>query len=135
MSDHLPDVTDAELAVLRHLWEHGTRTRRQLTDALYPDGGPAHYTTVQKLLERLEGKGYVRSKLAGVVRVFAATVERDDLIRRRLRDVAEKLCDGSVAPLLMNLVEAGSVSDAELAELKALVRRLGRPSDPKSPKK
>src|SRR6185312_488829 len=121
MSDHLPDVTDAELAVLRHLWEHGTRTRRQLTDALYPDGGPAHYTTVQKLLERLEGKGYVRSKLAGVVRVFAATVERDDLIRRRLRDVAEKLCDGSVAPLLMNLVEAGSVSDAELAELKALV--------------
>jgi predicted transcriptional regulator len=135
MSDRLPDVTDAELAVLRHLWEHGTSTRRQLTDALYPDGGPAHYTTVQKLLERLEGKGYVRSELAGLVRVFAATVERDDLIRRRLRDVAEKLCDGSVAPLLMNLVEAGSVSDAELAELKALVRRLARPSDPKSPKK
>jgi BlaI family penicillinase repressor len=135
MSDPLPDVTDAELAVLRHLWEHGTSTRRQLTDALYPDGGPAHYTTVQKLLERLEGKGYVRSELAGLIRVFAATVERDDLIRRRLRDVAEKLCDGSVAPLLMNLVEAGSVSDAELAELKALVRRLGRPSDSKSPKK
>lgn len=135
MSDQLPDVTDAELAVLRHLWEHGTRTRRQLTDALYPDGGPAHYTTVQKLLERLEGKDYVRSKLTGMVRVFAATVERDDLIRRRLRDVAEKLCDGSVAPLLMNLVEAGSVSDSELAELKALVRRLGRPSDSKSPKK
>jgi predicted transcriptional regulator len=135
MSGRLPDVTDAELAVLRHLWEHGTSTRRQLTDALYPDGGPAHYTTVQKLLERLEGKGYVRSELAGLVRVFAATVERDDLIRRRLRDVAEKLCDGSVAPLLMNLVEAGSVSDAELAELKALVCRLARPSDPKSPKK
>jgi predicted transcriptional regulator len=135
MSDQLPDVTDAELAVLRHLWEYGTSTRRQLTDALYPDGGPAHYTTVQKLLERLEGKGYVRSELAGLVRVFAATVERDDLIRRRLRDVAEKLCDGSVAPLLMNLVEAGSVSDAELAELKALVRRLARPSDSKSPQK
>jgi predicted transcriptional regulator len=135
MSDPLPDVTDAELAVLRHLWEHGTSTRRQLTDALYPDGGPAHYTTVQKLLERLEGKGYVRSNLAGAVRAFSATVERDNLIRRRLRDVAEKLCDGSVAPLLMNLVEAGSVSDAELAELKALIRRLSRPSDSKSPKK
>src|SRR5579885_2704296 len=103
--DRPPDVTDAELAVLRLLWDRGTLTRRQLTDSLYPDGGPAHYTTVQKLLERLEGKGYVRSALAGSVREFTATVGRDDLIRRRLRDVADKLCDGAVAPLLMNLVE------------------------------
>jgi hypothetical protein len=40
MSDRPADATDAELAVLRHLWDHGTRTRRQLTDALYPGGGP-----------------------------------------------------------------------------------------------
>ena len=129
-----PDVTDAELAVLRHLWDRGTATRRQLTDAVYPDGGPAHYTTVQKLLERLEAKGHVRSELVDGVRVFAATVGRDDLIRRRLRDVADKLCDGAVAPLLMNLVGAGPVSDADLAELKALVRRLSKGTDPKSPK-
>src|SRR5947209_19611506 len=113
-----PDVTDAELAVLRHLWENGTRTRRQVTDALYPRGGPAHYTTVQKLLERLEAKGFVTSELAGAVRVFTAAVDRDWLIRRRLRDVADKLCDGSVAPLLMNLVGAGALTAAELAELR-----------------
>ena len=45
-----PDVTDAELAVLQALWERGTATIRQLTDALYPGGGPAQYGTVQKLL-------------------------------------------------------------------------------------
>ena len=128
----VPDVTDAELAVLRHLWEHGTSTRRQIADALYPDGTAAHYTTVQKLLERLEKKGYVRSELAGPVREFTAAVGRDALIRRRLRDVADKLCDGAVAPLLMSLVEAGPVTDAELAELRALVRKLSKPSDPTS---
>src|SRR5688572_4653957 len=121
-----PDVTAAELAVLRHLWDYGPRTRRQVTDALYPAGGPAHYTTVQKLLERLEAKGYVTSELAGTVRVFTAAVGRDALIRRRLRDVAAELCDGSVAPLLMNLVGAGPLTDAELAELRALVRRLSK---------
>jgi BlaI family transcriptional regulator, penicillinase repressor len=126
--DDPPDVSDKELEVLRHLWDRGTATRRQVTDALYPDGGPAHYTTVQKLLERLEAKGYVRSELAGAVRVFTATVGRDDLIRRRLKDVADKLCDGQLAPLVMNLVGAGSVTPEELAELRALVRRLSRPS-------
>ena len=54
MSDHddPPDVSDKELEVLRHLWDHGTATRRQVTDALYPVGGPAHSTTVLKLLDR-----------------------------------------------------------------------------------
>ena len=134
MADPAADVTDAELAALRHLWDHGPSTRRQIADALYPGGTPAHYTTVQKLLERLEAKRYVRSRLAGGVRTFTAAAGRDALIRRRLRDVADKLCGGAVAPLLTNLVEAGPLTDAELAELRALVRRLSRPSDPKSPK-
>jgi predicted transcriptional regulator len=126
MPDDPPDVTAAELAVLRHLWDHGRSTRRQITDALYPAGGPAHYTTVQKLLERLEAKRFVTSERAGNVRVFTAAVDRDRLIRRRLKDVADKLCDGSVAPLLMNLVGAGKLTDAELAGLRALVRKLSK---------
>jgi len=125
--DDRPDVPDSELAVLRVLWEHGTQNRRQITDALYPDGGPAHYTTVQKLLERLEAKGYVRSERVGALRTFTATVEREQLINMRLRDVATKLCEGSLTPLLMNLVQAGPVSADELAELQALVRRLSQP--------
>ena len=134
MADPAADVTDAELAALRHLWENGPSTRRQIADALYPGGTPAHYTTVQKLLERLGAKRYVRSRMVGGVRVFAAAAGRDALIRRRLRDVADKLCGGAVAPLLTSLVEAGPMTDAELAELRALVRKLSRPTDPKSPK-
>ena len=63
-----PDVTDAELAVLEELWRLGSATRRQLADALYPGGGPAHYTTVQKLLERLEAKGHVAADRSTAVR-------------------------------------------------------------------
>lgn len=126
MSDERLDVTDKELEVLRHLWEQGPSNRRQLTDALYPEGGPAHYTTVQKLLERLEAKGFVSSEMIGPVRVFTATIQRDQLIRRRLRDVAEKLCDGSLTPLLTNLVDPETLSTEEIAELRALVRRLGK---------
>src|SRR5215831_2533830 len=94
------DVTDAELAVLEVLWERGPSSRRQIADVLYPGGQPAHYTTVQKLLERLQAKGHVVCQAESPARTFAATVSRDELISRRLRDVADKLCDGSVTPLL-----------------------------------
>jgi predicted transcriptional regulator len=80
------DVTDTELAILRVLWERGDSTRRQITDALYPGGGEAHYATVQNLLGRLERKGFVRHDRGEGVLTFTATVDRDELIRRRLQD-------------------------------------------------
>jgi predicted transcriptional regulator len=118
------DVTDTELAVLQVLWERGAATRRQITDVLYPGGDNAHYATVQKLLERLEGKGYVRHERHEGVLSFTAAVDREQFISQRLRDMADKLCGGSLTPLLMNLVRARPLSERELEELRTLLDEL-----------
>jgi BlaI family penicillinase repressor len=130
MTRSAQDVPEAELAVLRALWELGTATRRQITDRLYPDGGPAHYTTVQKLLERLQDRELVTRGGTAQLRTFTAAVGKDDFIRLRLRDVADKLCEGSLTPLLMNLVQARPLSEAELDELRRIVREQGRKGGP-----
>src|SRR2546425_7906363 len=70
------DVTDAELAVLQALWEQGPAPIRRLTETLYPRGSAAHYATVQKLLERLESKRWVRRDRGVWPDVFAGTVDR-----------------------------------------------------------
>jgi BlaI family penicillinase repressor len=127
------DVTDAELAVLQVLWERGPANRRLLTDQLYPGGSPAHYTTVQKLLERLEVKGYVAQEDGPGVLTFKAMISRDDLISRRLLDMAEKLCEGSVTPLLINLVRSNRLSVEDLQELRTLIDQLRQPPKPKRP--
>src|SRR6516164_9041417 len=94
------DVTETELAILQVLWDRTTAGRRQITDALYPDGGPPQYATVQKLLERLESKGFVRpSRGPDGVLNFSAVVDREDFISRRLLDMADRLCGGSLTPL------------------------------------
>jgi predicted transcriptional regulator len=127
------DVTDAELAVLQVLWERGAASRRQLTDRLYPGGNPSYYTTVQKLLERLEAKGYVAQEQGPGVLVFKATISRDELISRRLLDMAEKLCEGSVTPLLINLVRSNRLRAEDLQELRALLDQLRHQLKPKRP--
>ncbi len=115
------DVTAAELRVLELLWELGPSTTRDLTDRLHPGGGASKYATVQTLLGRLERDGYVgRSRTAGA-HVFRAVVDRDELIGRRLRSVAETLCGGSVTPLLTHLVRARKLSEQEREELRALI--------------
>ena len=79
------DVTEAELAVLRTLWDRGPASVRVITADLAERGSPAQAATVQKLLERLEDKGWVIRDRTGPVQRFAATADRDDLIGRRLR--------------------------------------------------
>jgi BlaI family penicillinase repressor len=126
-----PDVADAELAVLEALWERGPSTIRQLADSLYPAGTVSHYATVQKLLERLEAKACVRRDRGGWAHVFAATIDRNALIVRRLQATADRLCGGSLAPLLTNLVRARQLTPQERRELHALMAELDEQSRPK----
>ena len=120
------DVTEAELEVLRALWDTGAAPIRSLADRIYPRGGASEYATVQKLLERLEDKGHVSHRSEGRVNVYTARVGREELVARRLRDTAEQLCDGSLTPLLTHLVSAGRLTPEELRELRRLVDRLSR---------
>jgi BlaI family transcriptional regulator, penicillinase repressor len=119
------DITESELGVLRILWDQGNATIRQLTDVLYPGGGAALYATVQKLLDRMEAKGYVRRDRSLYVHVFAAGLDRDELIGRRLRSLAETLCDGSLTPLLTHLARAKDLSAEDRMALRTMIDETG----------
>src|SRR5271166_6637857 len=122
------DITESELSVLRILWDRGPATIRQLTDVLYPRGAAAQYATVQKLLDRMEAKGYVGRDRSAAAHSFAATVGRDEVIGRRLRDMAEKLCGGSLTPLLTHLVRTRRLNAREREELRDLIDELDQPA-------
>ena len=85
----------------------------------------------QKLLERLESKNCVERDRSENINRFVATVDRDELIGRRLRAVAEKLCGGSLTPLLTHLVRAKRLSERERRELRALIDDLDRDNSTK----
>ena len=122
------DVTEAELAVLQVLWEQESATVRQITDTLYPTGKGARHATVQKLLERLEAKKCVRRNRKSWPHVFEAAIDRTELIERRLQSTADQLCDGSLQPLLSQLVRAKRLSAAERKSLRDLLDELERES-------
>jgi BlaI family penicillinase repressor len=129
------DVTDAELAVLQVLWDQGPAPIRAIADRLYPDGRTAHYATVQKLLERLEAKDCVARDRDSAIHVFRARIGKNELIGRRLQQMAEKLCGGSWTPLLTHLVQAKKLSAADRLELRHLIDDLDTQSKPRPPRR
>ena len=130
MARTTPNVTDAELAILEELWRSTAATIREIVDRLYPEGGSSAYATVQKLLERLEKKGCVERDRRSAPHRFAARIGRDELIVRGLQDVADKLCGGSITPLLTQLVRGRRLTIAERQTLDRLIEDL----DAKAPK-
>jgi predicted transcriptional regulator len=119
-----PSVSKAELEVLKVLWERPPATVREVNAALREQGRDQAYTTVQTLLQRLEAKGFVRCDKSGPAHVYQAAVSRDDLVNRRLRELADQLCDGTSSPLLLALVEGSRLTAAEIRQLRELLDRL-----------
>jgi predicted transcriptional regulator len=116
-----PAVTEAELAVLELLWIESPRTARQLTERLYPPGTASDVATVQKLLQRLEAKELVARDRSQRVHAFQPAVTREAYAGSRLADLAERLSDGSLAPLLLHLVSTRKLNANELAELRKVL--------------
>ena len=119
-----PPVSDAELDVMKVLWEHGPGTVREIDGRLRKQKRRWAYNTVLTLLCRLQTKGYAASKKSAVPYVFRATVSREQLLKQRLSELAETLCDGTASPLVHALVQGQRFSPAEIEEFRKLLDQL-----------
>lgn len=117
----VPAVTDAELAILEQLWKTAPQTTRALVEAIYPSRTPSDIATVQKLIQRLEAKGLVARDRGARIHQFSPTVSCEAYGGDRLAELADRLTEGSVAPLLLHLVNSQALTAGELAELREVL--------------
>ena len=112
-------LTDAELRLMRVLWDHGAGTVTDVREALEGCRKPAH-NTVLTLLRILERKGIVRHVQAGRAYRFLPIVDRDGARRLAVRALTARFFDGSARDLARNLVENGDLDVDQLRDLQRL---------------
>ena len=118
-----PIPTDAELRILRVLWERGACTVREVLEEL-PDGRPVGYTTVLKLLQIMHEKGLVARDERARTHVYTARVAEQPTERRLVSDLIERAFSGSAATLVMHALSDQPASAEELEEIRRLIDRL-----------
>lgn len=114
-------LAKAELAIMALLWDQGALTARQLQDNLYGTSDRSQHGTIQRLLQRLLEKGFVRREKISAAATFTASITRDEYASAQLESLAERLTGGSIAPLLSHLIDNGRLSTAELRRLRNLL--------------
>src|SRR3954464_13508776 len=125
-----PGLSEAEIEVLKVLWDLGPSPVRVINGELAARGRRWAYTTVSTLLLRLATKGCVASDSSAVPHVYRATVSRDELVGRRLREAADELCDGDAAPLVLALVQKHRFTAEELARFRQLLDEARAEAEP-----
>jgi predicted transcriptional regulator len=118
---------DQELSLLHWITERGSVTVRDAVDGFGVTAGLAR-STVLTMMERLRKKDRLtRRRVDGVFR-YAASETARELLTGAVKSFVENTLGGSVSPVVAYLAEAGEVSDAELAQLEALVAKLRKGS-------
>ncbi|MGB7323675.1 MAG: BlaI/MecI/CopY family transcriptional regulator [Rubripirellula sp.] len=135
MARKAQDVTEAELAILEQLWAEGPLSVKVISTTLYGEATTSTTATVQKLLGRLESKECVSRDPTVWPRLFRASIDRADLISRRLQNTADELCEGSLGPLLTHLVKSSVLSRSDRSKLQSMLDEasgngVAKPSSP-----
>ena len=120
MSRKTPRPTDAELAILRVLWERGPATVRQVHDAL-SDARETGYTTSLKLMQIMAEKGLVTRDESARTHIYTARLTRHETQRQLVSDLVDRAFGGSAAALVMQALNARAASPDEIAEIRRLI--------------
>ncbi len=118
-----PRPTDAELAILRVLWEQGPSTVRQIQETLNRTRATG-YTTVLKLLQIMTEKGLVRRDESQRTHVYQANRSQGQTQRQLVGDLLDRAFGGSAEKLVMQALAARKASPEELAQIRELLDRL-----------
>ncbi|MDF1664166.1 MAG: BlaI/MecI/CopY family transcriptional regulator [Planctomycetota bacterium] len=115
-------LPNAELSLMECLWSSDRMTARDLREALYPNSTKAQHGTVQRLLQRLESKGFIERDRRLSVHFFSAKVTKEAYAGGQLETLATKLTGGSLAPMITHLVEENKISPAEIQRLRDILK-------------
>jgi predicted transcriptional regulator len=110
--------TDAELAILRVLWDRGPSTVREVVEAL---GRQTGYTTVLKLMQIMTEKKLLLRDESERTHVYRPAYSEDQTQQHLVSDLISRAFDGSAAKLVLQALASGKASPEELEEIRKLL--------------
>ena len=113
-------LTNLELKLMKIVWSLGNATVRNVKNAL-PRRKPLAYSTVLTVMRILERKGFLRHDSVDRTYVYCPIVTREQAIKAMVRNLTNRLFDGSAELLMVNILQKEKLTPEELRRLKKLI--------------
>ena len=118
------NLSDSEWKLMNRLWDRTPMTITELTAAVKDDTGWSKNTVIN-MLSRLEAKGAVHHREDGRAKRYSPAIERGDAALAETETFLSRVYGGSLGLMVSNLVESRALSEADIAELSAILEKAG----------
>ncbi|GAA4453114.1 BlaI/MecI/CopY family transcriptional regulator [Novipirellula rosea] len=112
--------TAVELEILKILWEAGPSPVRVI-HAKLSETKETNYSTTVKMLSVMLGKGLLKRNENATPHIWRATMTRDRAAKTFLRDLIDKVYDGSAMTLVLQALTSGKATQSEIEEARRLL--------------
>ncbi len=116
-----PPLTELESELMRAVWDHGPCSVEQVHQIISRTRSLKEGST-RTLLGRLEQRGYLKHQVKDRAYIYSAAEPARSLAAKAVRQILDRLCQGSVEELMSGLVESKVLSNAEMNQLERFVR-------------
>jgi predicted transcriptional regulator len=116
-------LTQAELRLMRVLWDRGESTVADMVSAT-ADEGPLAYTSVLTTIRVLESKGYVTHRQDGRAFLYTSSIGEQEASRSEVRHVLQRFFGNSRERLLLSLLDDQEITPEELKRLKEAIAEI-----------
>jgi predicted transcriptional regulator len=120
------ELTERELEVMHVFWNRGESTVAEVRDALAESGLDRAYTTVATLVRILADKHYLEQTRADRPFRYRPARSYEEVSRKLLGEVLDRVFRGSREQLLVRLMEQRSLTAKERALLEEILGRRRR---------
>lgn len=116
-----PALTDAELRIMRVLWDRSRATVGEVVDTIEGPDKPA-YNSILTVLRILEKKGYVTHEKDGRAFVYLPVVDRSQARQRAVSQLVARFFNGSPEALVLDLLGHEHPTEDERTRIRHLLR-------------
>jgi BlaI family penicillinase repressor len=120
------DLTERELEVMHVFWSHGEMTAQDARDRLADAGTDRAYTTVATLVRILHEKNFLEPTNSERPFRYVPARPYEEVSRRLLDDVIERVFLGSREQLLVRLLGQRRLTVKERALLESILQEAGQ---------
>lgn len=118
------NLSDSEWKLMRRLWSGAPKTITELTAELREETGWSKNTIIT-MLSRLEAKGAVRHEAGLRAKRYFPALQQKDAAREETENFLSKVYGGSLGLMMSAMVESRQLSEADIAELSAILEKAG----------
>lgn len=121
---HLPQISEAEYAVMKIVWKHAPISTNEITEQLLKTTTWSP-KTIQTLIKRLVTKKALTYEKQGRVFVYTPLIRESDYMNQERNDFVNRYYDGDIAAMVSAFIRDDKLSETDIEQLRSLLDKKG----------